>query len=96
MYKKATLSFKVFLFHFGLSILSIDDVQNWSKTLSGEKGPLSQNIKVINHLRDFTRTVEVMFPSLILNEIYLMKLSLASHMSPMKKEWEQYDDKALP
>jgi hypothetical protein len=85
-----------FLFLYGLSILSRYDIQNWSKTLSGEKSPLSQNIKVTNHMRDFTRTVEVMFPSLILNEIYLMKLSIYSPMRLMAKEWEDYDDKALP
>lgn len=51
--------------------------------------PLSKNIRVTNHLRDFTRTVEVMFPSLILNKIYLMKISIYTPMKPMATEWEE-------
>lgn len=83
------------LFLYGLSILARYNVQGWARILSGVENPISDNVKVINHLRTFTRAVELVFPNLILNEIYLTKISIYSPMRPMKTEREEYDDKAL-
>ena len=69
------------IFLYGLSILARYNVQGWAKILSGVENPISTNIKIINHLRFFTRAVELVFPNLILNEIYLKKISI---YSPMK------------
>lgn len=85
-----------FIFLYGLSILARYDVRGWSKVLSGEQNPISDNIKVINHMRSYTNAIETLFPKLILDEIYLMGIWIYSPARLMATEWEHYDDKALP
>ncbi len=84
-----------FIFLYGLSILARYNVKDWSRILSGIDNPLSNNIKVINHLRTYLRTVGLLYPNLILSEIYLMKLSIYFPMKLMSTEFEDYDDKVL-
>ena len=57
-----------FIFVYCLSILARYDVSNWSKILSGEDSPIATNIKVINHMRSYLHSVEILFPKLILDE----------------------------